>query len=778
MKTKRYVNQIHLLAALLLATSVQAQYTFGPEVQKTPSANITYDSGTGLFQYTDIADSSDDQAYLPLIGTAATYITTSNGWTVSLTANISARSTTATSDETPHVGVSLALLFPNGGSQARITLGLGQINNTGGASGESSPDGFYGTVVQFAAVTSGGANAATPLGGSTHFPDGNLLVLSGGTNESPATESLSGASGVLTLGYDASTKTVTGYFNGTPAGSYSPDSWSNNPKLTLAVDGISGEGVDVSTGTATASDFSVSASALAQFQWARRIASAADWPEGEPNIGLALDTNDNCYVTGFFDGTNDFGGVTLTNQSVGGSDVFVAKYDATGTLQWVQRAGGTSVNYGRAIGVDADGNIYVTGGYSGSARFGGINLPVPAGEGFFLAKYNNAGAVQWVQSSTGGSDDVYGIGLTVDSAGNTYALVIMDDSGSSITFGTKTVTTAKGGHTLTILVKYDNAGSPQWAKLFDSTEETYATKLAVDSTGNVYVRGSFDSDITIGNTTLTAGAGSARNIFIAKFNSSGTLSWIQQPQGDSSAGEGGVAVDPAGDIYISGAFTTNLNFGGGIVLTNTANDNALFGDAFVAKYNSSGAIQWAQPAGGTDGGFYWDLALDAQTNVYAAGFLGSDAAVAKYNSDGMLQWMESASGPPASPVSSSMFKCAVDSTGNCYLAGFYQGTATFGTTTLQPQEAWNFFLTEVGQSITGTSVTIQTSGASFGVRTNRFGFDITGASNVVVVIEASTNLINPAWIPISTNTLTSGTSYFSDPQWTNYPGRFYRIGAP
>jgi hypothetical protein len=77
----------------------------------------------------------------------------------------------------------------------------------------------------------------------------------------------------------------------------------------------------------------------------------------------------------------------------------------------------------------------------------------------------------------------------------------------------------------------------------------------------------------------------------------------------------------------------------------------------------------------------------------------------------------------------------------------------------------------------------QTSGTSFGVRTNRFGFNITGSSNLVIVVEACTNFANPVWTPISTNTLnkfigTNGTSYFSDPQWTNYPGRFYRLRSP
>ena len=72
----------------------------------------------------------------------------------------------------------------------------------------------------------------------------------------------------------------------------------------------------------------------------------------------------------------------------------------------------------------------------------------------------------------------------------------------------------------------------------------------------------------------------------------------------------------------------------------------------------------------------------------------------------------------------------------------------------------------------------QTSDASFGVRNNQFGFNITGNSNLVVVVEGCTNLANPVWQPIQTDTLTDGTNYFSDPQWTNYPARFYRLSSP
>jgi hypothetical protein len=73
---------------------------------------------------------------------------------------------------------------------------------------------------------------------------------------------------------------------------------------------------------------------------------------------------------------------------------------------------------------------------------------------------------------------------------------------------------------------------------------------------------------------------------------------------------------------------------------------------------------------------------------------------------------------------------------------------------------------------------IQTSNGHFGVRSNQFGFNITGTTNIPIVVEGCTNLANPVWTPLTNVSLTNGSFYFSDPQWTNYPGRFYGIGFP
>ena len=72
----------------------------------------------------------------------------------------------------------------------------------------------------------------------------------------------------------------------------------------------------------------------------------------------------------------------------------------------------------------------------------------------------------------------------------------------------------------------------------------------------------------------------------------------------------------------------------------------------------------------------------------------------------------------------------------------------------------------------------QTSDGRFGVQANSFGFNITGTSNLVIVVEAATDFANPVWVPVQTNVLTGGAVYFSDAQWTNYPGRFYRLRSP
>ena len=91
---------------------------------------------------------------------------------------------------------------------------------------------------------------------------------------------------------------------------------------------------------------------------------------------------------------------------------------------------------------------------------------------------------------------------------------------------------------------------------------------------------------------------------------------------------------------------------------------------------------------------------------------------------------------------------------------------------------WDVFSSSTGLTPVLWQPQTPPSIASFGVQSNQFGLTINGTSNQVIVVEATANLANPNWSPIGTNTLTSGLSFFSDPEWTNYPSRFYRLRSP
>jgi PKD repeat protein len=91
---------------------------------------------------------------------------------------------------------------------------------------------------------------------------------------------------------------------------------------------------------------------------------------------------------------------------------------------------------------------------------------------------------------------------------------------------------------------------------------------------------------------------------------------------------------------------------------------------------------------------------------------------------------------------------------------------------------WSNFSANTGLDPVLWNPLVQAGGSSFGISNNQFGFNITGTNNFTVVVEACTNLADPVWVPLTTNTLVNGVSYFSDPQWTNYSSRYYGLGLP
>jgi inosine-uridine nucleoside N-ribohydrolase len=125
-------------------------------------------------------------------------------------------------------------------------------------------------------------------------------------------------------------------------------------------------------------------------------------------------------------------------------------------------------------------------------------------------------------------------------------------------------------------------------------------------------------------------------------------------------------------------------------------------------------------------------------------------------------------------LTSVYFKGNAPSVGSSVFSGDNNATVYYlpGTT------GWENFAQLTGRPTVLWNPQAQTSDGIFGVLTNQFGFNITDTNGLVIVVEACTNLADPAWSPVGTNTLTGGSSYFSDPRWTNYPARFYRLRSP
>ena len=220
----------------------------------------------------------------------------------------------------------------------------------------------------------------------------------------------------------------------------------------------------------------------------------------------------------------------------------------------------------------------------------------------------------------------------------------------------------------------------------------------------------------------------------------------------------------AGGVLFDKALTTLIEYPGGLIGNYTIpNSVTTIGQqAFVV---CSGLTNVTIPNSVTnigDGAFYGCSGLASITIPNSVTSIGGDAFAS-------CSRLTSAYFQGNAPLvnggaGSAVFK---GETGTAYyLSGATGWGSTFGG---WPTKLWN------PQALTGDGF--------FGVQNNQFGFNITGSSNLVIVVEACTNLTNPVWSPISTNTLntyigTNGTSYFSDPQWTNYPGRFYRFRSP
>jgi hypothetical protein len=338
---------------------------------------------------------------------------------------------------------------------------------------------------------------------------------------------------------------------------------------------------------------------LGVHQWSKRIGGTGD----DAALGLALDGSGNPIITGYHSGSVDFGGGVLPN--FGGHDFFVAKYVGTGTYQWALGFGSTPTDEGHAVVCDGMANVYVTGVFSMNTTFGGGTLMSAGGTDIVLAKYNTAGIHQWSQRFGGATPDA-GEGLALDASGN---VLLTGSFQGTANFGGGVFNGV--GSKDAVLAKYNSSGTHQWSKQFGSTLDDVGQSVTTDASGNVFTTGFFSGSADFGGGALVPQGASA--LFIAKYNSAGAHQWSQRAAGMGTSTGRSVALDNAGNVLLTGSFTSVANFGGSNLFTAGSDD------VFIAKYTTAGVHKWSFSYGSnsTDAGV--GVVTDASRNIFLAG---------------------------------------------------------------------------------------------------------------------------------------------------------------
>lgn len=343
-------------------------------------------------------------------------------------------------------------------------------------------------------------------------------------------------------------------------------------------------------------------------QWTKQIGASSD----DYGNSVAADGNGNIYVAGYTSGSLD------GNANAGKDDIILVKYNAAGTKQWSRQLGSPDVDEALSVAVDGSGNVYVAG-----ATYSSLDGYTRAGEyDVVLVKYSSAGEKQWIrQLGSAATDEAYA--LAVDTSGNAYI--------TGLTAGNLDGNTGAGGYDM-FLVKYDTTGTKQWTKQLGTASDDYGCGVAMDSSGNIYVAGT-----TAGGIGGNVNAG-GNDVFLVKFNAAGTVQWSRQ-LGSSAEDVGwGIAVDLSGNIFVAGSTDGDLdgnanagNYDMFLVKYNTSGEKQ-WTRQMGSEFNDEAYGVAVNPDGNVFVTGYTYGNLDGNTNAGE-----NDIFVAKYDTNGVRQ---------------------------------------------------------------------------------------------------------------------------------------------
>lgn len=397
-------------------------------------------------------------------------------------------------------------------------------------------------------------------------------------------------------------------------------------------------------------------------------------------LNSICDVNGNVYLAGYTCSTNYIASGGHQNTHGGGQfDAFIIKFNTLGMRLWGTYYGGTSNDLGCGSSLDANGNVYLTGGTDSPTNIasGGYQNIYGGLTDAFLVKFNSSGIRLW-GTYYGGTNNDWGTNPKIDGLGNVY---LAGETKSTTGIASGGHQNTLGGFTDAFLVKFNSLGVRQWGTYYGGTLIDELAITSCDVNGNVYLAGrtKSTSGIALGGHQNTLGG--ITDAFLVKFNSSGVRQWGSYYGGTLNDYGCSISCDVNGNVYLAGSTesTSNIAIGGH---QNTYGGGAYVG--YLVKFNALGVRIWGTYYGGptsnmnigtsitcdANGNSYFCGNTMTQNNIASGGYQNTyggatDAFLVKFNSSGTRQW-GTYYGGPSEDIGLNSF-CDVN--GNVFLSG-------------------------------------------------------------------------------------------------------------
>jgi ELWxxDGT repeat protein len=386
------------------------------------------------------------------------------------------------------------------------------------------------------------------------------------------------------------------------------------------VDFDPGPGVYNLASTSAAGTFVAKYNSMGALCWARRLYGSSS----VSGSGIATGPDCGVYVTGSFSGKVDFdpGSGTYFVTSAGNTDIFVLKLDSSGNFVWADRMGGTGADGAYGIAVGANGCVYTTGYFSGTADFDPAattyNLSSAGGYDIFVSKLDSSGKFIWADRM-GGTGADYAYGIAVDAGGSVYTTGTFNGT-ADFNPGVDVNNLTSAGYYDIFVSKLDSSGAFVWADRMGGTGNDYAYGIAVDAGGCVYTTGTFIgvADFDPATTTFNLTSPGNSDVFISKLDSSGAFVWADQVGGSFNDKGNSIAVAGDGSVYVTGDFIGTADFDpGAAVYTLTS---LVYNDIFVLQLGSAGGFVNAFRMGGTSDDIGYAIVANNLGTIYVTGY--------------------------------------------------------------------------------------------------------------------------------------------------------------